>query len=220
MFAYVTCGIRRMESEVDFFGQVVLGGPCEAALVFCTLGDWDPWSVGCFGVVKRDRPIDEMIVEGLVLDDQGAGIGAFACQSAEDPSARHRRIDLDPRVGCIARQGASGGQSIAPNDDHSKAEHSFGFDFDVEGAFAIGVDPPSVPGLALIEGTPKFNACDWRAWIVDDGVIEFEGFARRVERVGLGVDEVIQRRIQGGESSDFRALGCGSFGGNPGVAQA
>ena len=109
MFAYIPCGIRCMESEVDFFRQVVLGGPCKSALVFCTLGDWDPGPMGRFRIVERDRPIDEVIVEGLILDDQGAGIGSFSCQSAEDSSARHRRIDLDPGIGRIARQWASGG---------------------------------------------------------------------------------------------------------------
>ena len=98
-----------MESQVDFLRQVALGAPCESALVFCTLGDWNPGPVGRFGIVKRDRSIDEVIVEGLVLDDQGARIGSFSCQSAENSSARHRRIDLDPGIGRIARQWAAGG---------------------------------------------------------------------------------------------------------------
>ncbi len=106
--------------------------------------------MGCFAEEEVDRSIDKVIIDRLVFDDERTGIWAFAGQGAEDSGAWGVGIDLDPGIGGGSREGATGGESVATDDNHREAEESIGFDFDFEGAFSIFVGSPAFPRFALV----------------------------------------------------------------------
>lgn len=150
MFSDVSCGIGSLEFKEDFFGEVGISGPHESSCIFCTLGYWSPRTLGGFAEEEVDGAIDEVIIECLVFNDEGTGFWAFAGKGGEDSDAWGVGIDLDPSVGESSWEWASGGESIASDDNHGESEEAIGFDFDFEGAFTIFVGSPEFPRFTLV----------------------------------------------------------------------
>lgn len=150
MFSDVSCGIGSLDFKEDFFREVCIAGPDKATCVLCTLGDWSPRTLGGFAEEEVDGSIDEVIIECLVFDDERTGFWSFAGKCAEDSGAWGVGIDLDPGVGESSGEWATGGESIAADDDHGESEEAIGFDFDFEGAFTILVGSPEFPRFTLV----------------------------------------------------------------------
>lgn len=150
MFSDVARGIGCLEFKKDFFGEVGIAGPDETSCIFCTLGYWSPRTLGGFAEEEVDGSIDEVIIDRLVFDNEGTGFWAFAGKGGENSNAWGIGIDLDPSVGESSGEWASGGESIAADDDHGESEEAIGFDFDFEWAFSIFIGSPAFPRFALV----------------------------------------------------------------------